>query len=234
LTARQKLFCVLLAVSVVLLTPYLWQGRSLAVPGTGSLKGTIRAAESGLPLASGQIQVENKKVPIKGGRFTIPELPTGRHQLIIKGPYRQTKKTTIEIRPGENQADISVPCIFAEDEISLLARITRAEAEGESLQGQTAVAASILNRVNSPRYPSTIRDIVYQRVNGRYQYSPVRDGRIKLPPTEASYKAAFQALTGQDPSHGATGFFNPGKTRDRWVHSQPVTTRIDGHVFFRY
>lgn len=116
----------------------------------------------------------------------------------------------------------------------MLAKITRAEAEGETEQGRVAVAATILNRVLSNRYPNTVQEVVYQKESGRYQYSPVYDGRINVTPRKQDYNAAYLALAGNDPTYGATGFYNPAKTRDRWVRSHPVTTQIGGHTFFRY
>lgn len=119
-------------------------------------------------------------------------------------------------------------------EIELLARLVRAEAEGESYEGQVAVAASVLNRLHDPRYPNTITQIIYQVDQGKYyQYSPVMDGRINLPPTPTSIKAVQDALNGWDPSHGAIGFYNPAKTTNQWVRSHPITTRIGNHVFYR-
>ncbi|HHX87085.1 MAG TPA: spore cortex-lytic enzyme, partial [Firmicutes bacterium] len=34
--------------------------------------------------------------------------------------------------------------------------------------------------------------------------------------------------------YGATGFYNPAKTTNQWVRSQPVTTVIGNHIFFKY
>ena len=51
---------------------------------------------------------------------------------------------------------------LSQTEIQLLARLVRAEAEGESLRGTIAVRASVLNRLNDPRYPNTISQIIYQ------------------------------------------------------------------------
>jgi N-acetylmuramoyl-L-alanine amidase len=115
-----------------------------------------------------------------------------------------------------------------------LARLVSAESAGEPFQGQVAVAATILNRLEDPRYPNTIPGVVYQVESGRYQYSPVLDGRINLPATPGAYQAIEQALTGADPSNGANGFYNPAKTTNQWVRMQPVTATIGGHVFFKY
>lgn len=196
--------------------------------------GTVRAAESGLPLHSGSVSLNGQSAPIKDGHFTLAEVPLGRHTLQITGPYRQPTTVTITVEPGLNRFDLQIGSSFSQEEIDALARITRAEAEGEAAAGKAAVAATVLNRVKSERYPATIIGVIYQRINGRYQYSPVADGRINLPPRPEDYQAAFQALAGFDPSNGATGFFNPAKTSDRWVRSHPVTAVIDRHTFFRY
>ncbi|HEY8343985.1 MAG TPA: LysM peptidoglycan-binding domain-containing protein [Bacillota bacterium] len=123
---------------------------------------------------------------------------------------------------------------FSASDIELLARLVRAEAEGEPYEGMVAVAATVLNRVADPRYPNSIPGVIYQVVNGVPQFSPVIDGRINLPATATSRKAAQDAINGWDPSYGATGFYNPAKTTNWWVKSQPTTTRIGDHVFFKY
>jgi N-acetylmuramoyl-L-alanine amidase len=124
---------------------------------------------------------------------------------------------------------------FSASDIEILARLVHAEAGGEPYEGQVAVAASVLNRVKDPRYPNTIPGVVYEVTDGRYyQYSPVLDGRINLPASQAAFSAVREAIGGRDPSLGANGFYNPAKTTNRWVRSHPVTTVIGNHVFFRY
>jgi spore germination cell wall hydrolase CwlJ-like protein len=49
------------------------------------------------------------------------------------------------------------------DDVTLLARVTFAEACGEPLQGKAAVASVVLNRVQTPGYPKTLSAVVYQR-----------------------------------------------------------------------
>lgn len=199
---------------------------------TGSLEGVVLALESGKPLAKGEVLIEDEAVPISQGRFLVQDLAPGKYTLTIQGPYRSPQTLTVSIKAGSNRLEAAVPCQLSPDEIAMLARITRAEAEGEPFIGQVGVAATVLNRVVSPSYPATVTKVVYQRVGGRYQYSPVGDGRINLKPNEKAWRAAYAALAGWDPTNGATGFFNPAKTRDRWVHSRPATTQIGGHVFF--
>ncbi|HEX6972116.1 MAG TPA: LysM peptidoglycan-binding domain-containing protein [Limnochordia bacterium] len=125
--------------------------------------------------------------------------------------------------PGVNQS-----------EYDLLARLVHAEAAGEPFEGQVAVAAVVLNRVDDPRYPGSIAGVINQVSDGYYQFSPVLDGRIREPADETAYRAARAALSGWDPSRGATGFYNPAKTDNAWVRQHPVTAVIGRHVFFRY
>ena len=99
-------------------------------------------------------------------------------------------------------------------EIDLLARLVTAEAGGESFEGQVAVAATVLRRVQDPRYPNSVKEVIYQVSEGRYyQYSPVLDGRINLPASAQAYKAVESALAGWDPSNGAIGFYNKNYQR---------------------
>jgi len=142
----------------------------------------------------------------------------------------------LRIPQGQNNGNSSQgKGSYSSSDLELLAKLVRAEAEGEPYEGMVAVAASVLNRVADPRYPNTIPEVIYQVVNGKhYQYSPVIDGRINLPATATSRKAAQDAINGWDPSYGATGFYNPAKTNNSWVQSHPSTTRIGDHVFFKY
>lgn len=195
--------------------------------------GNVICAESSLPLHTGKIRIGPQEYVVSQGEFQA-ELVPGRYTAVVEGPYRQNKQITLNIKPGKNKVKITLDSVFSMEEIHVLARIVRAEAEGESFIGKGAVAATILNRVNSPRYPDTISGVVYQKTSGRFQYSPVQDGRINLDPTPNDYKAAYHSLAGNDPSNGATRLFNPAKTSDSWVRSHPVTAVIGHHTFFSY
>lgn len=63
---------------------------------------------------------------------------------------------------------------FTEEEIQLMALITFAEAEGESEYGKRLVIDTILNRVDSPYFPDTVEEVIYQP----YHFESVWNGRI--------------------------------------------------------
>ena len=141
--------------------------------------------------------------------------------------------------PGEGSTSTPAPSqpapktSLSNAEMDLLARLVRAEAGGEIYKGQVAVAATVLNRVKDSRYPNSVSAVIYQVSGGYYQYCPVENGAINIAAGVTATQAVRDALNGSDPSLGATGFYNPQKTTNQSVRSQPVTTVIGNHVFFR-
>jgi len=135
------------------------------------------------------------------------------------------------IIPEKPQGNSSSRGDITREDLMLLARLIHAEARGESFEGQVAVGAVILNRLASPHFPKTIREVIYQKSSRVYQFSPVGDGSIDLEPNEKAVQAAKQALQGTDPTGGALFFYNPDISRDQWIRTLPVVTRIGNHVF---
>lgn len=120
---------------------------------------------------------------------------------------------------------------YTEDDVALLAKLIHAEARGEGHLGKVAVGAVIMNRITSGEFPTSIRDVIYQKTKGVYQFTPVKDGNINRHPGEEAYRAAREAIRGTDPTGGALFFYNPEKSSDRWIRTLPVTTKIGNHVF---
>lgn len=116
---------------------------------------------------------------------------------------------------------------YSQSEIDLLASLVRAEAGGEPMNGKIAVAAVVLNRVESNNFPDSIREVIYQQG----QFSPVMNGSINVRGDSGSYAAVYAALKGQDPTNGALYFYNPGVVYDYWNNSRPATAIIGNHRF---
>ena len=111
--------------------------------------------------------------------------------------------------------------------VDLLARVISAEARGEPYNGQVAVGAVILNRVNHPAFPNTIAGVVYQQG----AFTCMVDGQIDQPVAASAYRAAREALNGSDPSGGAIYYFNPNTATSAWIWSRPLIKVIGNHRF---
>ncbi len=113
------------------------------------------------------------------------------------------------------------------EEYMLLAKLINAEARGETLIGQVAVGAVVLNRLRDPRFPKTVIKVIYEKD----QFSPVTDGSIDLPPSDNSLLAAELALGGMDPTNGCLFFYNPARAESDWLDRIPRVVVIGSHVF---
>lgn len=112
-------------------------------------------------------------------------------------------------------------------DVDLLARLISAEARGEPYEGQVAVGAVVLNRVNHASFPNTLSGVIYQ--SGAF--SCLDDGQFDEPVAESAYRAARDAMNGWDPSGGAIYYFNPDTATSAWIWSRPAIVTIGRHMF---
>ena len=110
--------------------------------------------------------------------------------------------------------------------------VINAEAAGESSQAQIAVGDVILHRMEAG-YGSTVYDVVFQVLNGHYQFTCVANGYIYTSPSPSSIQAAIDVLDQHtDLVPGAQVFYNPTQTpANSWVRTQPFIAQIDNLVF---
>ncbi len=111
--------------------------------------------------------------------------------------------------------------------VNLLARIINGEARGETYEGQVAVGAVVLNRVDHPSFPNTIAGVIYQP----NAFTAINDGQIHAAMESSCLRAARDALNGWDPTGGAIYYYNPRTATNTWIRSRPVITAIGKHVF---
>ena len=93
--------------------------------------------------------------------------------------------------------------------------------------GQVAVAAVILNRVQSSTFPNTVSGVIFEP----RAFTAVADGQIWLTPNENAKKAVFDAINGWDPTGEATYYFNPDTATSGWIWSRPQIKKIGKHIF---
>ncbi len=144
----------------------------------------------------------------------------------------ELKTTTIRVNqvllvPDNGAKEYPVGLWLTDQEVQWIAQMIHAEARGEPYLGQVAVGAVIINRVKSPKFPNTVKDVLFQ--DGAFQ--PIRNGTFYQAASEQAYRAALEALNGHDPTNGALFFFNPSISKDRFMHSRTPAITIGQHRF---
>ncbi|MBU8907664.1 cell wall hydrolase [Desertibacillus haloalkaliphilus] len=142
----------------------------------------------------------------------------------VQQPRPEVKSSSIEVKADTNDHDLT------EEELDLLARIVRAEAQTEPFEGKVAVADVVLNRVESSEFPDTIEEVIYEP----RQFEPVMNGQVYKPADEESMEAVEEALTNdRDMSEDSLFFYNPDIATSRWLDTRETTVVIGQHVFKR-
>lgn len=106
-----------------------------------------------------------------------------------------------------------------EEMLKLLAAIIFCEAGNQSYEGQVAVGAVIMNRVNSSKFPNTIEEVIYQKG----QFTPAQNGwldevRISESYTDETLIAARDTLAGVNPIGNCMFFDQGGKGMQIGAH----------------
>lgn len=126
---------------------------------------------------------------------------------------------------------------LSEEDYECLLRIVQAEAGGEDAKGKMLVAGVVLNRVESSKFPDTVKEVVFQNENGTYQFSPVANGSyfsVKI--SEETVEAVDRVLAGEDVTQGAL-YFAARKYADsekmKWFDRNLIQLfEYGGHEFF--
>ena len=162
-------------------------------------------------------------------KITIPNLQDTKNKSIKD--YSTLANNTQQTKEAEKEDTEECQQVMnlSDEQINLLSKLVAAEARGESYEGQVAVAAVVLNRVQDSRFPDSIEGVIYQK----NAFSVVRNGYIKAERTEESDKAVKDALYGNDPTNNAIYFWNPDISTCNWINTLNPHFRIGNHVFAR-
>jgi spore germination cell wall hydrolase CwlJ-like protein len=114
------------------------------------------------------------------------------------------------------------------------------EARGEPVEGQVAVAEVVLNRVDSPRYPNAICDVINQGTGEMHacQFSYTCDGLPEAVADQDAWERAAKIarllkngmprLVTADATHYHADYVDP-----HWAHVYPRTARVGRHLFYK-
>ncbi len=118
------------------------------------------------------------------------------------------------------------------DELYWLSRIISAEARGEVLRGQLAVAAVVYNRVEAEEYPDSVYGVIFDMENG-VQFTPAATGSVYEEPTEKAVIAAKLAMEGYRYRDDILFFCANYLADSCWAgKNRTFVETIGGHTFF--
>jgi len=132
-----------------------------------------------------------------------------------------------QVKKGTKNSQYQLPAGYTEQDLQILANAVYGEARGEPYEGQVAVAAVILNRIESDQFPNTVSEVIFQP----RAFTAVADGQIWLEPNEQAKRAVIDAINGWDPSDNALYYFNPDTATSSWIWSRPQIKQIGEHIF---
>ncbi|MDF2538357.1 MAG: putative rane protein [Herbinix sp.] len=123
-------------------------------------------------------------------------------------------------------------------EMRMLERIVEAEASGEDMVGKILIANVVFNRISDDEFPDSIEKVIFQKVNGDYQFSPIADERYwSVSVSKDTKEAVKRALEGEDYSKGALYFMarkTSSKKNVKWFDKElDRLFRHGGHEFFK-
>ncbi|MDD6796746.1 MAG: cell wall hydrolase [Clostridia bacterium] len=113
---------------------------------------------------------------------------------------------------------------YTPEELAMLAAIIECEAANQPYEGKLAVGSVVINRMNNPRWPSTMTEVLYQP----NQFTPVKSGRFAIVLARGANASCTQA---------ALQVLNGGSTIDAiYFHvvreGETGGTVIADHIFF--
>ncbi|WP_052474903.1 spore cortex-lytic enzyme [Jeotgalibacillus soli] len=140
------------------------------------------------------------------------------------GVPKEQQVSNEDSKPTKSSA---LPAGYSENDINLMANAVHGEARGEPYEGQVAVAAVILNRVEDEAFPNSVSGVIFEPL----AFTAVADGQIWLTPNETAKRAVVDAINGWDPSENALYYFNPVTATSKWIWSRPQIKKIGAHIF---
>jgi len=144
-----------------------------------------------------------------------------------------SKSYTVDITKTDHSVeDEHINSDYTAEDVSWLAKIVHAEAQGEIMEGKIGVANVVLNRVQSRDFPNNIYNVIFDRKHG-VQFTPIANGAIYNNPAKDSYSAAKKALRGENTVGESLYFCNPVISTNSWIMNNRIFHKtIGGHDFY--
>lgn len=187
--------------------------------------------------------VKSATIVSSGGSLSSPETS---EMTSVSGEQSQptvTSAESLEDPPETTQSlqieEIAVPehkpvYNYTEEELDLLARLIYSEGGIESYETQLKIGSVVMNRVDDPYFPNTIREVIYQRNQFSVTFTRI-NGVIMIdrPADEEAKKAAYEILNYGSVLPKDVQVFYEKSITTGWVASREPYGTYD-HTTFAY
>ena len=167
------------------------------------------------------------EAPVSVGEQFNPVVPanTVEEPIELTSPVSSTEETVVEITSVYD---------YTEEELDLLARLIYSEGGIESYDTQLKIGSVVMNRVDDPYFPNTIREVIYQKNQFSVTFTKL-DGVIMIdrPADDEAKKAALEILTYGSVLPPKVQVFYEKSITTGWVASREPYGTFD-HTTFAY
>lgn len=180
-------------------------------------------------VANGRYLASSAKTILEDGRTYVP-VRTAAKAFGAEIEWNEVSNS-VYVKKGSGTI-LSGDKFYNQTDLYWLSRLVSAEARGESLDGQIAVANVVLNRKREEGYPNTVYNVIF---DNKYavQFSPTASGTIYKAPAEISIIAAKIALDGYSVSENIFYFLNERLATSTWVtRARGFVMTIGSHDFY--
>ena len=165
--------------------------------------------------------VSQEVIDVQSGMIENVKIAAAEAKIAYEAKLEEERRAAEEAERIAREKAEAEAAAAQQAEKELLASLIFCEAGNQPYEGQVAVGAVVMNRINSSSYPDTMEEVIYQ--SG--QFSPAMSGwldrvRENQGYTEAAMQAAEDALAGSNPI-GDCLYFSVGG----------YGTRIGDHLF---
>lgn len=193
------------------------------------------------------LPIEDPTTPTQEETFVVettePETTTPTvTPTVTKTPLKVVELATIEEptvmvieslpEPKTKVLRYSKPFSYTEQELDLLARLVESEGGTESYDTRLKIASVVINRVNDPKFPETIKEVIYAK--SQFSVTVIYKNGILMidyPASEDSIKAARDILENGSVLPQEVQVFYSKSCREPWVTSRETYGTFDNTVF---
>ena len=189
-----------------------------------------------MPISTELLEAPKKGKLVEKTKETEEETETTEAPPVTEAETETATETTVtEEQTTEEVIYTPVNVEVTETDYYWLTRIVEAEAGNQDENGRIMVANVIINRVKSGKFPSSVKEVIFQNDGRTYQFEPVKNERIyDAVPSDTTINCVDRALNGEDYSEGAL-FFTMKTSSHSWFNTSLTLLFVHGdHYFYTY